>query len=198
MTTKMGRPPKADADKRTAHLSVRVSAKLRDMLETERRSAGHSLSNEVSMRLWTSFTATAELEKRFGGAANWTLFQILAERISSIEVAAGGEDRWLDHPFAYQQVRAMIDVVLDAFRPPGNPKVLPKAVRARHPSLIAQARGSGREAARQALDLLEAASREEVPAELPPELYFRAALPLGRRLGRRGKRSANATKGERA
>jgi hypothetical protein len=197
MPRKAGRPPKDKGSKRTAHLSVRISAMLRGQLEAARHhdEIERSLSDEVAMRLSESFTADQHIEKRFGGADTALLLQILAEKIRAIEVGAGGEHHWLDHRFVFDQVRTMIKILLDRLAPPGRPGAMPEVVRAWHPTLRKHARDLGRWHAQNALSLLDAAGKEGVPHELPPGLYFRAAVLLGPRLrraaGRRGKGSAS-------
>jgi hypothetical protein len=195
---KPGRPPKEEGTKRDTRLSVRISSKLRDVLEAARHDPEHerSLSDEVALRLWESFTADERIEKRFAGTDTALLLQILAEQIRAIEVGLGGEHHWLDHPFVFDQVRKMIGVLLDRFTPSGQRSALPEAVRVRHPSLRKHAKNIGLRAALDALGLLEAATREGVPNELPPTLYIRAAPLLGRRFKKAAeqRRTQSATK----
>jgi hypothetical protein len=176
-----------------------MHATLRDMLEGARHheEGERSVSEEVELRLWESFTADDTIEKRYGGKETARLLRIIAGRIKAIEVNAAAERCWLDDPFIFHQVRTMIDVILEHLRPRGR-RVVPRLVRRRHPSLIKAANDMGRHQAQFALTMLEAATEEETPSELPPVPFIRAAGSLGVRLKKRGKRSAaNSTKGKR-
>jgi hypothetical protein len=187
---KPGRPPKDTANKRDTRLSVRISAKLRGMLEDARREpeGERSLSDEVSLRLWESFTADEKIAQRFGGPETAALLQIIAGQIGAVQIGTGGEN-WLADRFTFDQVKTMITVLLDGLKPSGKPGVMPAALRRWHPSMRSNAKTAGKRAAMRALEMLEAATHEEVPSELPPRLYFRAAQLL--------KKSSTQTKGGR-
>jgi len=57
MPKKAGRPYKDEDLRKSAHLSIRLSAKLRDLLQSEANShpEGRTFSQEISIRLWESF-----------------------------------------------------------------------------------------------------------------------------------------------
>jgi hypothetical protein len=180
---KAGRPPKDEGSKKNAHLSVRISSKLRDLLEeARRRSDGEvSLSDEVELRLRESFERDSEIEKRFGGRPTARLLEVLAEHVRSIETSTGGADgelRWFNDRFTYDQVRSMIEVVLDHFKPDGR-RMIPKAMRA-HPSLKNEVENLGKHNALLALASMQAGPSSK--ASGVPALYRKAALPLGRRI----------------
>jgi hypothetical protein len=184
---KAGRPRKAEDRRKSAHLSIRISAKLRDRLEEARvRPDGEvSLSEEVELRLSESFERDKNIEKRFGGPATAGLLEIVADRIRSIEISTGGIDepegtsklRWFDDRFTYDQVRSMIDVVLDHFKPAGR-RTIPKAMRW-HPSLKREVENLGRHSALLALASFEAAPSKESEVQA---MYRKAALQLKRKL----------------
>jgi hypothetical protein len=195
---KPGRPPKDKAARRDARLSVRVSTMLHDMLSAEAAKNRQTLADEVSLRLWQSFTLERDVEERFGGVATARLLYILAERTRAIEIECGGQDRWLDNPFVFHQVRQMIDTILDHRRPPGR-RVLPELMRRRHPSLLKDVENIGRHHALFALNLLDAAASEPPPEVLPPHEYYYATVPLGihkRPSFPRRKKSTTKTKGQ--
>jgi hypothetical protein len=186
---KPGRPPKT-ANKRDTRLSVRISTALRNKLEEAQREANEeaqrdvngerSLSEEVEIRLRQSFETETEIEKRFGGVGTSRLLEIVADRIASIEMSSGGL-HWFDDPYVYGQVRAMLEIVLDHFKPGGR-RTIPKPMRL-HPSLKGEAENLGRHNALLALACLESAKNDPKRNESDvPVLYNKAALPLGRRL----------------
>ena len=191
MSKKAGRPPKDSANKRDARLSVRISTALRNKLEDVQREADdeRSLSEEVELRLRESFEMDREIEKRFGGPATARLLEMIAERVVSIETSTGGTEepggparlRWFNDRFTYDQVRSMIDVIFDHFKPGGR-RTIPKTMRW-HPSLRKDVENLGRHSALLALACLESAKNDPKRIESDvPVLYDKAALPLGRRL----------------
>ena len=93
MTKRIGRPPKDAASKKGTHVSIRMSTKLREALDTARREpeGERSLSEEIELRLWQSLTVDRKIEARFGGPGTARLLQIIAERIMAVEVRLGGE-----------------------------------------------------------------------------------------------------------
>jgi hypothetical protein len=185
MRRKAGRPPKAAGNKKSDRLSVRISSKLRSELEkARRRPHGEvSLAEQVEQMLWSSLTAQSDIEKRFGGHTTSNLLAILADQIMAIELLAGGES-WLDSPWVFAQARAMIDFILDHRKPRGRAG-LPENVRRWPPLLKANVENIGRDRAREALALLEAASSASVEEELkeprPSPHYFDKALARGLR-----------------
>jgi hypothetical protein len=181
-----GRPPKDANNKKIARLSVRISAKLRDELEEARKlpDGEVSLAEQVQRMLWSALTSEKEIEKRFGGPATARLLEILAEHIRLIEISTGGPDaelRWYNDRFTYDQVRSMIEVVLDHFKPDGR-RAIPKALRA-HPSLKNEVvENLGKHNAMLAVAYLKSAGALFSKESEVPTLYRKAALPLGRRL----------------
>jgi hypothetical protein len=184
-----GRPRLKKKDRKSEPVGVRLTKELRDRLEDARRQgdAERSLTAEIELRLRESFEREKEIERRFGGPATARLLEIVADRIKSIEISTGGTGepggtpklRWFEDRFTYDQVRSMIDVVLDHFRPPGR-RTIPKAMRW-HPSLKKDVENLGRHSALLALACLESAASFSKESDVPA-LYDRAALPLGRRL----------------
>jgi hypothetical protein len=155
MTKRIGRPPKDAASKKGTHVSIRMSTKLREALDTARRQPEdeRSLSEEIELRLWASLTADKDIEMRFGGKATARLLQIIAERIMAIEIDAGGEHKWLDDRFVYEHVCTMIDVILDHLKPRGR-RTMPKVLMRRHPTLLKEVENIGRHNALRALAML--------------------------------------------
>ena len=163
MSKRIGRPPKDPASKKSAHLSIRMSAKLRGLLQAEairHPEEERSLSQEIELRLWQSFTADENIEKRFGGLATARLLSQIANAIAWIEIRCGGENHWLDDRFVYDHVRTMINIMLDHVRPPGR-RVVPKLLR----RLKAQDENIGRQEAVRALAMVKAATNEPMPNE---------------------------------
>lgn len=178
---RIGRPPKDEGSKKSAHLSFRISTRLRDRLEAEGSKGERSLSEEIELRLWDSLNADRSIEQRFGGVGTARLLEIIAEGIMATELHAGGEHHWLDDRFVYDQVRTMINFILDHLRPSGR-RVIPKSLRQRHPSLRKDVENIGRHSALVALTQLEAATKGELHREPSTVGYYRLAYPLGRRL----------------
>jgi hypothetical protein len=189
MPKKAGRPTKADGDKKSHHLSIRISGKLRGQLEETRRRSEHaqkksvSLSEHVEQLLWQALTAEREIEKRLGGPTTSAFLSIVADGISTVQGHLDGE-HWLDNPFVYGQVREMLDDMLDRRRPRGR-RVLPENIR-RWPALLKEDAGKiGRKTALRLLSLLDAAgnAREEAPPSesRPSKHYFDKPLARGLR-----------------
>lgn len=182
MTRPRGRPKLKDEEKRSEPVGIRLTKQLRTLLEESQQQTGaKSLSQEIEVRLWQSFTADSNIEKRFGGFATARLLEIIANRIGAIEVTAGGEHRWLDDRFTYDQVRTMIGIVLDHLKPRGR-RTMPKLWRQLHPSLRRDFENMGQRHALEILAMLAIAMKEPMPDEMPPIAIYRAALPLGRRI----------------
>jgi hypothetical protein len=186
-----GRPPKGEAGRKGAHLSIRIAAALRDKLEAARREADgvRSLSREIEIRLNESFELDRNIEKRFGGPGTARILEIVGERIRTIEDAAGGAEaetpmgpsalRWFTDRFTHDQVMVMINTIFEHFRPPGR-RIVPKALRW-HPSLKRDVENLGRHVALLALAALESAATFSPESDVPLQ-YDKAALPLGRHL----------------
>jgi len=177
MPKKIGRPPKDEATKKGAHLSIRMTAALRHLLDDARRhpEGERSLNQEIELRLWQSFTAQKDAEQRFGGAKTAAFLEVIANRIRSIEVGMGADHHWLDNRFVFEQVRVMLNIVLDHFKPPGR-RIMPRLGRLLHPALRKHLDNMGRREAFTMLAMLKiAASDKNLPAELPPVELKRAA-----------------------
>lgn len=161
-----------------------MSAKLRALLDSARRrpEGERSLSQEIELRLWGSFTAEKDIEKRFGGVGTADVLGRLANSIKAIEVNAGGARHWLDDPFVYEHVRTMINIVLDQLKPRGR-RVVPKPLRRWHPSLRQDIENIGRRHALELLAQLKAGLKEQnTPKEWPPVELLQASGSLGRRV----------------
>jgi hypothetical protein len=190
--TKMGRPPKDESSKKTAHLSVRISTSLRNRLEQARlEEGGRSLSEEVEIRLRESFEINKSIDDLFGGKETRRILQIIAEQIEAIEGATGeriydpekprnpARPRWFKDPFVYGQVRLMIDTIFQYLKPAGR-RVIPKHVLL-HPSLKKEAENMGKHHAVQALARIQAARDQGRETDQPIQ-YRRAARVLGSQL----------------
>jgi hypothetical protein len=185
-----GRPPLKEKDRKSEPVGIRLTKELRDQLEDARRQGNveRSLTQEIVLRLRESFEREKEIERRFGGWGTARLLEILAERIRSIEISTGGIDqpgkppvpklRWFDNRFTYDQVRSMIDKVVDHFKPSGR-RTIPKLMR--EPSLKKDAENLGRYNALLALSSWESAASFSKESDVPV-LYGKAALSLGRHL----------------
>ena len=86
----VGRPRKDEDSRKSAHLSIRISAKVRAALDEARRQpeGKRSLSQEIELRLLQSFEMDEQIKKRFGGNHTYLHFaNSTAERIRSIETS---------------------------------------------------------------------------------------------------------------
>jgi hypothetical protein len=179
MPKRRGRPRKASADRKSARLSIRVSALLRDQLEVARRGPGgeQTLADEVQQRLWGSFKEEEKIASLFGGEGTARVLRMLIKCIKQVEDHTG--DRWLGNGFVHHQVRTAIDIVLDHFKPKG--RAMPERLR-RLPALKKNAESIGKYAALHALVLLQLAKTEEMPIDLPPVTAYDAKRVLGHKL----------------
>jgi hypothetical protein len=121
MAARLGRPPKAETEKKGAQLSIRIPADLRARLEAARRESATSvsLSHEIETRLRRSFEdREQEVKDRFGGQTNYWLFLIIANRIRVLESFT--QDRWWRDPYTHQQVKILITTMFDFFKPAGQ------------------------------------------------------------------------------
>jgi hypothetical protein len=196
MPKKAGRPPKDAANRRDTRLSVRISTALRNKLETARLEEDErSLSEEVEIRLSGSFDMDKTISELFGGKETSLILQILAEQIDAIEALVGGRSdipydparprlgpaklRWFKDPFVYDQVRLMLDTVLQHFKPAGR-RVIPKHLLP-YPAAKREVENMGKHFAILALAQIEAARDQGSEVEVRVQ-YRRAAHSLGRHL----------------
>jgi hypothetical protein len=176
---RIGRPPKDAASKKSAHLSIRISERLRRLLEDERRQPEGelSLSQLIEDRLLESFEIDKTFDELFGGRNTRLILQILAQRIASIEIST--QSSWLDDVYTHSQIRALIGVVLDHLRPVGR-RTIPKSMRW-HTSLKKDVQNLGRHNALLALAAIESARDYPSQSDVPRK-YRKAARHLGSRL----------------
>ena len=104
-----------------------------------------------------SFTAEKDFEELLGGVETARLLRAVANRIAAIEVEIGIREHhtWLDDPFAFAEIRAMLNGILDRIKPSGR-RVMPEWMRHRHPVLK---KNIGRRHALEALALMEAEAK---------------------------------------
>jgi hypothetical protein len=169
---KRGRPK--TGGRKGVPVGLRFTKELRDLLEDARRaSGGRSLSQEIEQRLWHSFTMQQQIEQRFGGPTTSDFLSIVADGIMAIETFANGQERWFNNTFLFEQVRTMLDVMLDHRKPRGR-RTLPKNMQTWHPLLKADAKNKGRKTALERLKLLDACGnkREKMPDVYPPSAHY--------------------------
>jgi hypothetical protein len=120
-----GRPPKSDDARKSAQLSIRITAELRDKLEkaAKENDPFRSISQEIEARLRLSFAELGKAEERFGGPRTYWVFQLIADQIKYLEQVS--ETSFWKDPFTFDQVKRFIDTVFKALRPRG-PSVIPK------------------------------------------------------------------------
>jgi hypothetical protein len=121
----MARPRKEAADKKTAHLSTRFRADLRERLQAAADANGVKLSEEVSNRLQLSFEMDEQIEKRFGGKRNYWVFQLVADQIKYLEHVTG-HSYWEDR-YTFDQAKSCLATVFNTLRPRGR-STIPKAL----------------------------------------------------------------------
>jgi hypothetical protein len=178
LVRKRGRPRLDAAERRSEPVGVRLTPQLRNWLDEARD--GRPLTAEILARLSASFTSERDFEQRLGGFATARLLVLVAKAIRAIETRGGGE-HWLNSRFTYEQVREMLNVLLDHLAPRGR-RALPKLLRRLPPSFAKDIASIGRQEALKVLTLLKAVNDEPRPDVLPPVDIYRAALPLGRRV----------------
>jgi len=184
MAKRIGRPPKDEASKKGEHLSIRMSSNLRRLLDDARHrpDGARSLSQEIELRLWQTFTAQKDMEERFGGADTARFLHTMANCIRKIETRAGGDHHWLDNRFVFDQVRIMLNVILDYFQPRGR-HTMPRLWRLLDPALRKDFENMGRRQAITILAMLKiAADKDNMPAVLPPTDLKLAADELAPRI----------------
>jgi len=135
-TARVGRP-RTRAEGPGDYVGFRAPRELKERLEAAAARSGRSLSTEAQIRLEKSF----EKQDLLGGALELAygphlagILMLASEvtsevgRLGGFTSGASGEamDNWLEDPFAYDQAAAAAYMVLDAFRPPGDPHVLRK------------------------------------------------------------------------
>ncbi len=127
-----GRPPLKAEERRSEPVGIRLTKATRDKLEKARRGpeGDKTLSQEIEQRLRRSFELDEELTKRFGSPGTYALFRMMANGIALVEAncVRGDETRersWLHNRFVFDQVKALINVMLNRFKPEGR-RVRPK------------------------------------------------------------------------
>lgn len=177
---RVGRPPKTGVPRDT-RISIRVSIEL--LNELKAAAARHdgererTLSDEAELRLRESFDpGEKEVVDRFGGPGTQSFLEVAAQHIVALEAACGGL-HWYENRFVHDQVRVLLNDMLDRFKPAGTRRP-PKDVAARYGSQTAK---MGVNTALQALGKIERAKNRE---NKMPVLFARAALPLGRHIRR--------------
>jgi hypothetical protein len=176
MTKKLpGRPPKTGVS-RDARINIRVSLELLEKLRAAAAQHGErrTLSDEAEGRLTESFDRDDEVRVRFGGAGTSSFLEVAAHHIVALEAACGGL-HWYENRFVHNQVKVLLNDMLDRFKPAGTNRP-PKEIAQRYGS---QTGNMGVNTALQALSKIEMAKNRD---NKMPLLFARAALPLGRRL----------------
>jgi hypothetical protein len=177
MRRRRGRPPKDDETRKSAQLSVRIPAALRERLDAARRKSetDRSLSQEIEMRLRLSFEMDARIQDRFGGPTNYWLFHTMASLVRIIENQTGR--RWWEDPYTFQQVKSCVEAIFRHLTPTGR-VAIPKHFLA-FPYGKQQAPTLGERLALLALANLEVVLRGDGDEGLPHTgEFFAAAGPL--------------------
>jgi hypothetical protein len=132
MARKRGRPRLKDEDRKSAPIGVRLTPALREQLEAARHhpEGAIQISQEIERRLRESFHLETNVKKRFGSDDNYAFLLLVAEGIAQIERESfGAQKRWFFDRYMFEQVRSMIDAMLDYYVPKGR-SVTPKRLRA--------------------------------------------------------------------
>jgi hypothetical protein len=127
----MARPRKDPSATKSAQVSLRLPATLRARLEAVCREAERSLNQEIEIRLRRSFEQNENIKKQFGETNFW-LFAITARLIGYLERGTG--ERWWDDAYTFLQVKALMNTLLDHFKPTGRGGA-PKRFRGMRPGL---------------------------------------------------------------
>jgi hypothetical protein len=125
---KRGRPPKDATRRKSEPVSIRLTPRLREQLEEERKKAApeRTLSQEIEIRVRESFELDHWVKQLFGGPRHYWLLRIIAEQMLVIEHQIGNE--FLSDRFTFDQVRNAVDVLFDYIKPRGR-RLIPKHLR---------------------------------------------------------------------
>lgn len=116
---KRGPRPKAEVDKRSAAVGIRIIPDLRRRLESAAAASGaRTLSQEIERRLIDSFAIDQQIAKQLHGRQNSVLAQLLADGIADIAYWTG-RDVWEDAA-AFDEVIAFAARLLQGLRPRGR------------------------------------------------------------------------------
>ncbi len=105
---KRGPKPSSKFAKRGATLGVRISIETREHVEAAAKAGGRSISREVEERLARSFGHEAEDQ----------LVEVVRMAIEHTDRATG--QSWIDDPYTFRMMVAVVVQLLHAFRPEGE------------------------------------------------------------------------------
>jgi hypothetical protein len=177
-----GRKPQGNYKHKTQVFSTRITADLREALETAAKTSGHSISQEVEHRLRRSFLNDREITSVFGNRRNYAVLKMISALMEIMrpavpwsfsgvdsDAAAGTDPQkdWLDDPYAFDQLLKAVSGVMEELRPLGPP-VAPLS------NNPIENFANETEGSRRAADLLFAI--KDAPTELP--LDSRSPAPL--------------------
>ena len=121
-----GRPPSREPKR--AWLSLRVTQEMRDHLERESRVSGRSLAAEVENLLERGLQTERnfpQLLAEIYGFHGAVMVQLLGRVMRGTDTPQGylvDETNWLDDAKRFAVVRCKVELLLDAFAPPGAEK----------------------------------------------------------------------------
>jgi hypothetical protein len=118
-----GRKPKGNYKQKTQVFSTRIREDTKAFLESSAKNRGHSLSQEVEMRLRRSVDEDQNLIEKLGGRENYAVLRLISGLMSSVWNPAGDKGSWLHDPYCFAQLVKAITAVLAELRPPGDPEV---------------------------------------------------------------------------
>ena len=124
-----GRRPKGEFKNKLATISTRVTSDTREALEGAAAKSGRSLSQEIEWRLRRSFDEERGIVDKLGGPESYAFLRLIAQSIDMTARQAGNiasrarghSVTWLNDPYVYDQAVKAVIVVLEAFRPEGDP-----------------------------------------------------------------------------
>jgi len=120
-----GRKPRGNYKQKTQVFSTRIRADTKAALEAAAKNRGHSLSQEIEMRLRRSFDEDQNLFEKLGGRENYAVLRLISSVMSATWNPAGNMGSWLHDPYCFNQMVRAIASVLEALRPPGDPAIPP-------------------------------------------------------------------------
>jgi hypothetical protein len=138
-----GRPTKPGAPGTRVSLGLKVTPKIKSLLDQAAAESGRTQSQEAEYRLTQSFTsepiAVQALSFAYGPKAAG-LLMLIARAMNDAGRHSGfrqtftleGANNWMDVPFAYDQVSQAIARVVDLARPPGAVTVPPSSFPTEH------------------------------------------------------------------
>src|SRR5689334_1029440 len=113
-----GRKPKGNYKQKTEVFSTRIRADTKAALVASAKERGHSLSQEIELRLCRSLAGDDSVINRFESRKNFAILRTIAGIMGLYHSPDGSA--WIDDAFAFERTMQTIIRVLEALRPSGE------------------------------------------------------------------------------